>query len=224
MIDRVIDRIRGLQPEEELATLTEHLAVTSPAALEFLARERMTAPRLEAQRLAATQLRVITELAARLRWLESTCEEPLLDVAVRVALRGLLDELATDIEEAHAAPGESIALLEPAVLFHVLLTNLRPWLPPMVVALEPDAVLDMLQLGIPDYLHPVLHQRFEQLWVRFHELRLAAKRERLQLASPTGEAANGASVPPAPTWTSPVWVSAWLEAKPRYSAAMAACL
>lgn len=220
MIDRVIDRIRGLQPERELETLTEHLAVTSPAALNFLARERMTAPRLEAQRLAATQLRVITELAARLRWLESSCAEPLLEPAVRVALWGLLDELVADIEGAHAAPGESIALLEPAVLFHILLSTLRPWLPPMVVALEPDAVLDMLQLGIPDYLHPVLHRRFEQLWARFHELRLTAKNEGM----PTGGAANGATLPPAPTWTSPVWVSAWLEAEPRYSAAMAACL
>lgn len=230
MIEGVVDRIHGLERNEELRLLTEHVAVTSPLALDFLARERGLSRDQEAQRLAAIQLRVVTELAARLRWLESVCEDPQLDGDLRVALRGLLAELGTDIEAADATPGESVGLLESAVLFHGLLSRLRPWLPPMAVALEPDAVLDILQLGIPDYLHPVVQQRFEHLWRRFHEQRLAAATHQLprhlgargiearHLRAVVNEAQvyeGSPRLPPAPRWFSPSWVNPWLASDPQ---------
>ena len=223
MIDTVIERIQLLDPDHEYRALSAHAAVTSPVALELLAYEHLSSPAQEASRIAAIQLRVVSELAGKLRWLESVCIDPGIAPELRVALSAILRELCAETELLPVVDSEAAVFLEPAVLFHMLLANLRPWLPPMVLELEPDAVLDMLQLGIPDYLHPLLVRRFESICQLFHQLRSLPRErlahlegfrsvdevelERLTLAARSLDE----TTPPAPRWDTPQWVSPWLD-------------
>ncbi|WP_205633018.1 hypothetical protein [Enhygromyxa salina] len=201
----MIDRIRALDLDREHRALTEHVSVISPIALELLAYEKLTSIGHEARYVAGIQLRVVHELAAKLRWVERLTTSPRVDPGVRIALSGLLRNLCRESELLPVIDSEATVLLESATLFHSLLSRLRPWLPPMVLAFEPDLVVEMLQLGIPDYLHPLLRQRFEDLWELFHELRQQPSTG-LSVA-PTQQP----STPPAPPWTTPRWVSPWLD-------------
>ena len=200
MIDAVIDRIRALDHAREHRALTEHVAVTSPIALELLAYEKLTSVGHEARYIAGVQLRVVRELADNLRWLEQLSVKAQADPGVRAALAGLLHSLCAESELLPVSNSDATVLLEPAILFHALLTRLRPWIPPVALALEPDLVVEMLQLGIPDYLHPLLRQRYEQLWALFHRLR---RQPRPQL--------DTSMAPPAPFWMTPRWVMPWRE-------------
>jgi hypothetical protein len=223
MIDAVIVRIQALDHDREHRALTEHVGVTCPIALERLAYEKLTSVGHEARYIAGVQLRVVHDLAAQLRRLEQLSAAPRLDPGVRVALAGLLRSLCTESDMLPVISSEAAPLLEPAVLFHALLSRLRPWLPSMMLAFEPDLVVEMLQLGIPDYLHPLLRQRFEDLWALFHRLRqlppspskLASELDeiggewlrRVTAASLTSELL----FPPAPLWMTPRWVTPWLD-------------
>lgn len=217
MIDEVIDKIRMLDPDHEFRALTAHVAVTSPIALELLAHEHLTSVGHEARRVAAVQLRVVRDFASKLRWLERVCLDEGVEPGVRVGLAGVLHQLSAD--QLPAIDSEAAVLLEPALLFHVLLSRLRPWLPPMILALEPDPVLELLQLGIPDYLHPILHQRFEDLWQLFHRLRehppttpgpgIISDEQLSRLAA--SRSPNDWRAPSAPAWTTPSWISPWLS-------------
>jgi hypothetical protein len=171
MIDAMIDQIRALDLDREYRALTIHVTVTNLVALEQLADEQQSLPIEVARRVADIQLRVVLDLAGRLRWLESMCVDPSIDPGVRVGLSAILRNLTNGSDLLPVIDSEAAVLLEPAMLFHSLLSRLRPWLPPMGPALEPDSVLELLQLGIADYLHPLLHQRFELLWQQFHQLR-----------------------------------------------------
>ena len=226
MVAEVIQTIQGLDQAQEHQLLAEHLAVTSPLALESLARRRQVFPEQHAQHLAAIQLRVISELASRLMWLESVSLDPSVEPALRVAIAGLLHGLSAEPDALRHPLSPSLALLEPAALFHALVSRLRPWLPPIVVALEPEPVVDILRLGIPDYLHPLLVQRFELLWARFHELRALPSAGEIANAEGTeiddaglshaieSAAALNPASPPPPPWTTPSWISPWLDAGP----------
>ena len=223
MLDEVIDRIRALDHDREFRALTEHVAVTSPVALDRTARDNLSSVDREAQRIAAIQLRVVGELGNKLRWLEGVSRE-ILEPQTRAAVMAVVQSLSRpELLSSHAS--EVVALLEPAILFHALVARLRPWLPPIVLALEPDSVLDTLLLGIPDYLHPLLRERYADLWRVFHRVRglssaeidelgalehLDDTRLRRVLDGP----ATGRN-PPAPPWTIPVWISPWL--RPRSS-------
>jgi hypothetical protein len=173
MIDVMIDQIRALDLDREYRALTIHVTVTNLVALEQLADEQRQLPIEVARRVAGIQLRVVLDLAGRLRWLESMCVDPAIDPGVRVGLSAILRNLTNGSDLLPVIDSEAAVLLEPALLFHSLLSRLRPWLPPLGPALEPDSVLELLQLGIADYLHPLLHQRFELLWQQFHQLRQA---------------------------------------------------
>jgi hypothetical protein len=222
MIEAVIDRIQRLDRDAEIRALREHVTVTSPIALELLAYEHLSSPAHEAQRIAAIQLRVVLELGPRLEWLERACVDPGLAPGIRVALAGVLCDLCTDADLLPVIHSEAAVLLEPALLFHELIASLRPYLPPMVIALEPDPVLDLVRLGIPDYLHPLLRARFETLWAQFHRLRQLPPAQLAVLPSPRtidGErlarlledpALAKLPYPPAPGWTTPSWASPWL--------------
>jgi hypothetical protein len=230
MIDAMIDQIRGLDIDREYRALTNHVTVTSPIALELLAYEQLNSPAHEARRIAAIQLRVVHDFAGKLRWLESMCTEPSIDPGVRVGLTAILRNLTNESELLPVVDSEAAVLLEPALLFHALLSRLRPWLPPTVLALEPDSVLELLQLGIADYLHPLLLQRFETLWLQFHRLRqlplarlslasdpprIDADRLRRLLEDPQLESRL---CPPVPHWVTPSRARAWLDemqARPR---------
>lgn len=222
MIEAVIASIQRLDRDAELRALREHVAVTSPVALELLAYEHLSSPGHEMRRVAAIQLRVVVDLAAKLRWLEHACVDPKLDPGLRIALAALLRGLCTDSETLPVIDSHAAVLLEPAVLFHELIANLRPWLSPIAVALEPEPILDLLRLGIPDYLHPLLRTRFEALWARFHQLRQLPPARLSVLADPPtiddqrlrrlldDSTLNAIPYPPAPAWTTPSWASPWL--------------
>jgi hypothetical protein len=171
MIDAMIAQIRGLDVDREYRALTTHVTVTNPVGLELLAYEQLNSPKAEARRIAAIQLRVVHDFASKLRWLEGMCLDPDIDPGVRVGLVAILRNLTNESDLLPVIDSEAAVLLEPALLFHALLSRLRPWLPPMAIAFEPASVLELLQLGIPDYLHPLLRQRFETLWQQFHQLR-----------------------------------------------------
>lgn len=223
MIDAVIDRIQALDHDREHLALTEHVGVTSPIALELLAYEKLTSLGHEARYVAGVQLRVVHELAHKLRWLERVSMNPRLEPGIRVALAGLLRSLCAESDMLPVINSEATVLLEPAVLFHALLSRLRPWVPPMVLAFEPDLVIEMLQLGIPDYLNPLLRQRFEDLWELFHHLRQLPPPRLAMALNQQGfddnwlrgltQAALASELPfpPAPQWTAPRWASSpWI--------------
>jgi hypothetical protein len=175
MIDAMIHKIRALDPNREYRALATHVAVTNPLAVEMLANHHGNLPDHEALRIAAMQLRVVRDLAGKLRWLESACMDAGIDPGVRAGLTTILRSLTNMSELLPVVDSHAAVLLEPALLFHSLLSRLHPWLPPpwsaSARALEPDDVLEQLQLGIPDYLHPLLQQRREALWQQFHQLR-----------------------------------------------------
>lgn len=220
MIDATVDRIRALDLDREFHRLAANVAVTSPVALDLLAYEHFSSPHHQAQRIAAIQLRVVHEFAGKLRWLEGVCIDPGVDPRVRAALTSVLGELMTELDP--IADSQAAALLEPALLFHVLLDRLRPWLPSAVLALEPDSVLELLSLGIPDYLHPLLRRRYEAIWQRFHQLRqlpfarlsVIDDPPRLDLGHLVrlleDPQLRAAPCPPAPPWLTLSWVSPWV--------------
>jgi hypothetical protein len=221
MIDGLLARIAALDPDAEYRALLAHVSVTSPTALEWLAYEHRSATTREAQRIAAVQLRVVQELPGKLRWLEGVCLDPGVDPGTRVALTAVLRSLADEAELGPVIDSSAAVLLEPALLFHVLIDRLRPWLPTSILALEPDAVLELLQLGIPDYLHPLVRDRFNAIWTRFHQLRqLPQSRlgvisdpprldaDRLQrLLDDVGQ--RPLVYPPPPPWLTLSWFSPW---------------
>jgi hypothetical protein len=222
MIEAFIERIARLDRDVEFRALSEQVAVISPVAIELLAYEHLSSPTHEAHRIAGVQLRVILELAPRLAWLERTCVNPELAPELRVALAGLLRGLCDESELLPVIDSQASVLLEPALLLHALLGHLRPWLPPMVIALEPEPVLDLLRLGLPDYLHPLLRARFEALWALFHRLRQLPIARLTVIADPPAidderllrllddPALGNLPCPPAPAWTTPSWASPWL--------------
>lgn len=227
MLDEVIDQIRALDDDHEYRALAEHISVTSPEALDRLARDELTTPSHEAQRVAAVQLRVIHEFANKLRWIEGLSLEHA-KPATRVALMTLLQSLC-ESDLLAGKESKAATLLEPAILFHALLSRLRPWLPPMVLALEPEPVVDLLMLGIPDYLHPILRERFSQLWSLFHRVR-ALPEQQLEAVGELDElgeldvtklvrvldlVVSARSCPPPPLWATPSWVTPWRLDGPR---------
>ncbi|HLT40491.1 MAG TPA: hypothetical protein VK034_29635 [Enhygromyxa sp.] len=218
----MIERIEQLDRDAEFQALSEQVAVVSPVAIELLAYEHLSSPVHEASRIAGVQLRVITELGSRLAWLERACVDPSLAPELRIALAGLLRGLCDDTQLLPVIDSRAAVLLEPALLLHELLADLRPWMPPMVLAVEPQAVLDLLRLGIPDYLHPLLRARFEALWALFHRLRQLPAARLTVIADPPAidderllrlldePTLASAPIPPAPAWTTPSWASPWL--------------
>lgn len=222
MIESVIARIEQFDRDAEFRTLREQVAVISPVAIELLAYEHLSSPAHEASRIAGVQLRVIGELGERLAWLERACVDPNLAPELRIALAGLLRGLCDDSQLFPVIDSRAAVLLEPAVLFHELLAHLRPWMPPMVMAVEPESVLDLLRLGIPDYLHPLMRVRFESLWSLFHRLRQLPAARLTVIADPPAidderllrllddPALASLPCPPAPAWTTPSWASPWL--------------
>ncbi len=175
MIDAMIDKIRALDLEREYRALATHVVVTSPSAVETLARARGHSPSHEALRIAAMQLRVVHDLGCKLRWLECACRDASIDPGVRNGLTAVLRSVTNMSELLPVIDSQAAVLLEPALLFHRLLARMQPWLPhswaTSALPLEGDEVLEQLQLGIPDYLHPVLQQRLEALWQQFQHLR-----------------------------------------------------
>lgn len=222
MIEVVIQRIEQLDRDAEFRALSEQVAVISPVAIELIAYEHLSSVTHEAHRIAGVQLRVIVELAPRLAWLEQTCVDPKLAPELRIALAGLLRGLCDESDMLPVIDSQAAVLLEPALLFHELLAHLRPWMPPLVIALEPEPTLDLLRLGLPDYLHPLLRARFEALWALFHRLRQLPAARLGVIASPPridderllrlidDPALASIPTPTPPPWTTPSWASPWL--------------
>jgi hypothetical protein len=225
MIDAMLDKIRALDLDREYRVLTTHVAVTSPFAVELLAGDQFNTPAQEARRIAAIQLHVVHDLASKLTWLESVCVHPGIEPGVRAGFTAILRSLTNESELLPVVDSQAAVLLEPALLFHALLSRLRPWIgstPP----LEPDSVLELLQLGVADYLRPLLRQRFETLWLQFHQLRqlpvarlslltdpprIDANRLQRMLADPR---LSAQSCPPAPPWVAPTWATPWTDDLP----------
>jgi hypothetical protein len=222
MIDAMIDKIRALDLDREYRVLTTHVAVTSPFAVELLASDQLNTPAQEACRIAAIQLHVVHDLATKLTWLESMCVDPSVEPGLRAGLTVILRSLTNESELLPIVDSQAAVLLEPALLFHALVSRLSPWIgstPPI----ETDSVLELLQLGIADYLRPLLRQRFETLWLQFHQLRLhplarlslltdppridAGRLQRL-LEDPRLSASR---CPPAPPWVAPTWATPWFD-------------
>ncbi len=175
MIEVMVERVETLDVGEELTLLARHAQVGNPLALDRLARARSTgtAPLEVARAVAVTQLRMLEGFATQLRWLEALTADPEIDAGVRAGLAGSLirvcaksDRLEPKRVDSHAA-----VLLEPALLLHGLLANIRPWLPSFVPEFEADVEFEVLSLGVPDYMLLVLRDQFESLWTLFHRLR-----------------------------------------------------
>jgi len=171
MNDVMVERVETLDVGEELALLARHAQVGNPQALDRLALAHAAAPAEEARRIAVTQLRVLEGFATQLRWLEALTADPEVDAGVRAALSGLLIRVCADSDSPARADSRAALLLEPALLLHGLLANVRPWLPSFVPEFESDAEFEVLRLGVPDYMLLVLRDRFESLWTLFHRLR-----------------------------------------------------
>jgi hypothetical protein len=227
MIDAMVEKIRALDLDLEYRVLTTHVAVTSPFAVELLAGDQLNTPAQEARRIAAIQLHVVHDLASKLTWLESVCMHPCIEPGVRAGLTSVLRSLTNESELLPVVDSQAAVLLEPALLFHALLSRLRPWIgftPP----LEPDSVLELLQLGIADYLRPLLRQRFETLWLQFHQLRQLPVARLSLLSDPPridsarlqrllGDPRLAASrCPPAPPWVAPTWATPWSDDAPAH--------
>ena len=169
------------------------------------------------------QLRVVHDLPGRLRWLECACMDASIDPGVAGGSHG--DPAQLD-ECVGVAPGGRLArgcVARACAAVALLVSRLTPWLPPPWAAsartLEPDGVLEELQLGIPDYLHPLLRQRFESLWLQFHQLRqLPLARLSLLSDPPRIDGARllrllqdpqltSRPCPPAPAWVASRWSS-----------------
>lgn len=216
MIDAMIDKIRALDLDREYRVLTTHVAVTSPMAVELLAGDQLNTPAQEAHRIAAIQLHVVHDLANKLTWLETVCLHPGIEPGVRAGLTAILRSLTSESELLPVVDSQAAVLLEPALLFHALVSRLRPWIG-FTPALERDSVLELLQLGIPDYLRPLLRQRFETLWMQFHQLRQLPV-ARLSLLTDRIDGARlqrlledprltDQPCPPAPMWVTPTWAT-----------------
>jgi hypothetical protein len=137
--------------------------------------------------------------------------------------------LTNESELLPVVDSQAAVLLEPALLFHALLSRLRPWIG-STPTLEEDDVLELLQLGIADYLRPLLRQRFETLWLQFHQLRQLPVARLSLLSDPPR--VDGARVqrlledpqlparrcPPAPPWVAPTWSTPWSDPTPRAQA------
>lgn len=222
MIDAMIDKIRALDLDREYRVLTTHVAVTSPFAVELLANDQLNTPAQEAYRIATIQLHVVHDFATKLTWLESVCMHPGIEPGVRAGLTAILRSLTNESELLPVVDSQAAVLLEPALLFHALVSRLRPWIG-FTPALEPDSVLELLQLGIADYLRPLLRQRFETLWLQFHQLRqLPVARLSLMSDPPRIDAARlqrlledprlaSSRCPPAPPWVAPTWATPWTD-------------
>jgi hypothetical protein len=229
MIDAMLDKIRALDLDREYRVLTTHVAVTSPFAVELLAGDHLNTPAQQACRIAAIQLHVVHDLAAKLTWLEGMCVDPAIEPGLRAGLTAILRSLTNESELLPVVDSQAAVLLEPALLFHALLSRLRPWIG-STPTLEEDDVLELLQLGIADYLRPLLRQRFETLWLQFHQLRQLPVARLSLLSDPPR--VDGARVqrlledpqlparrcPPAPPWVAPTWSTPWSDPTPRAQA------
>ncbi len=192
LVDTLVVRIESLDIEHELDRLARHARVGNPQVIERMATLHGTTPVHEAQRVAAIQLRVLEGLGAHLRWLEAVIVDPELNPCVRAGLAGVLISLSTESELLPMVDSQAAVLLEPALLLHGLLANLRPWLPGAAATvepaeldeptIEPEPVIELLRLGLPDYLLPILRRRFEGLWTLFHRLRQRERSEGRELA------------------------------------------
>lgn len=171
MIDAMVERVETLDIGEELALLARHARVGDPLALARLAVAHAAQPDEEARRIAVTQLRVLEGFATQLRWLEALTADPEIDAGVRAGLAGLLIRVCSESELSELVDSRAAVLLEPALLLHGLLANLRPWLPSFVPEFESEAEFEVLRLGVPDYMLLILRTRFEKLWTLFHRLR-----------------------------------------------------
>ncbi|MFV8752855.1 hypothetical protein ACNOYE_20105 [Nannocystaceae bacterium ST9] len=171
MIDTLVERVETLDVGEELALLARHAQVGNPTALDRLALAHAAAPAEEARRIAVMQLRVLEGFASQLRWLEALTVDTDVDAGVRAGLAGLLIRVCAESELPELVDSQAAVLLEPALLLHGLLANLRPWLPSFMPEFESDAEFEVLRLGVPDYMLLVLRDRFENLWTLFHRLR-----------------------------------------------------
>jgi hypothetical protein len=209
MIDSMVERVEALDVGEELALLARHARVGDPLALDRLAVAHAAAPSEEARRIAITQLRVLEGFATQLRWLEALTADPEIDAGVRAGLAGLLIRVCADSELDRRTDSQAAMLLEPALLLHGLLANLRPWLPSFVPEFESDAEFEVLRLGVPDYMLVVLRTRFENLWSMFHRLRQSSWLVRAEaLANMPSDLellerdprVVGVEIPPTPTW------------------------
>lgn len=220
MIDAMIDKIRALDLDREYRVLTTHVAVTSPFAVERLAGDQLNTPAQEACRIAAIQLHVVHDLAHKLTWLETVCLHPGIEPGVRAGLTAILRSLTNESELLPVVDSQAAVLLEPALLFHALVSRLRPWIG-FTPALERDSVLELLQLGIADYMRPLLRQRFETLWTQFHQLRQLPV-ARLSLLTDRIDATRlqrlledprltDRPCPPAPMWATPAWATPRFE-------------
>lgn len=171
MIDAMVERVESLDIGEELALLARHARVGDPLALDRLAVAHAAAPDVEARQIAIAQLRMLEGFAMQLRWLEALSADPEIDAGVRAGLAGLLIRVCSESELSEVVDSQAAVLLEPALLLHGLLANLRPWLPSFMPEFESDAEFEVLRLGVPDYMLLILRGRFEKLWTLFHQLR-----------------------------------------------------
>lgn len=215
MIDVMVERVERLDAGEELALLARHAQVGNPQALDRLAVAHAAAPADEARRIAVTQLRVLEGFATQLRWLEALAVDPEIDTGVRAGLAGLLIRVCAESDRSSRPVSKTrpishaAVLLEPALLIHGLLANLRPWLPSFMPEFESDVEFEILRLGVPDYMLVVLRDRFEDLWRLFHRLRQTSGLVRAELLVRTPSDLEGLEydlrfraleIPTPPTW------------------------
>ncbi|EDM81265.1 hypothetical protein PPSIR1_40315 [Plesiocystis pacifica SIR-1] len=220
IVEQLAQYLETLDWDATTRDLIRRVQGHSPIAVELLAYENLRSPTLEAQRVAAIQLRVLRSYAAELRWLAALSESEPLRPSTRAAIGHLLAELS-DLPGSPGSP-RLPELLESAFLYHALFAKLRPWLPPVARAFEHAEVLDLLALALEPARQTELRPRFEALWAMFHRvIQLPSTKLALldgarpdRLARTIKELAlERIEIAPAPPWNSPSWAMPWLAGR-----------
>lgn len=169
----------------KLDELQRHLNATSPKSLEFLVKVHRCDPVAQLRAIARAQLDGFARLADHIEDLEVAVRSGEIEVRKRAALSGLLCSLTGAPEEAVGERASPTVLLQPAFVFYACFLELRAWLPTQLTGPARDAastqhletspprltLLELLRLGIPDYLRPILDGRADGLRTRFHAVR-----------------------------------------------------
>jgi len=168
MLEPLIRRVATIDLVREFAELTRHLAALRPPARASLDGAILDRSQLRLD--ASVQLRVISELPEQLGLVAAHVRDERAPIGLRVGLRVILRSVICHARDVPAHESTAVSLLGPALLFHTLIRELGPWLPPALAIAEPERVLDVLALGIPADLRALADERLESGWARFHRL------------------------------------------------------